>query len=263
MLGTFRTCRSARAAVFAAVTLATLLWPATASAADLFYNATIGLKVNDDARFFLNLTNEHYAVPERTAVAVVNRCPRPQDDYPVVMLLARLSGRSADAILTMRLHGTPWVDVFARTQVSPDVLFVGMDRDPGPPYGRAWGYWRNHGHDRDARAALSDDQIVDLAKLQIVSGYYHVSPYAVIAERQHGSTIERYAMVHGRPAGAVAAKQGHPEHAPRPEHGYDPHDTRGQGHDENHRHEKGHGHDEGHDQDNGHGHDEGNRPDGN
>ena len=142
MPGFVRTSRFARPAVFAALALAPVLWTAAASAADLFYNATIGMRVNDDARFFLNLTNQHYAVPESTAVAVVNRCPRPQDDYPVVMLLARLSGHSADAILSMRLQGQPWVDVFARTQVSPDVLFVGMDRDPGPPYGHAWGYWK-------------------------------------------------------------------------------------------------------------------------
>ena len=156
------------------------------------------------------------------------------------MLLARASGRSADAILSMRLHGQPWVDVFARSQVSPDVLFVGMDRDPGPPYGHAWGYWKKHAHDGDARTALSDAQIVDLAKLQIVSGYYHVSPYSVIAERQRGSTIERYAVAHGRPSGAVGAKQGHPA-----------------------GHEKGHGHDEGHGHDHGHGHDEGHHSDGN
>lgn len=233
MLGTIRTCRSARAAIFAAAAVATLFWPAAIPAADTFRDATIALHVGDDGRFFLNLTNEHYAVPERTAVAVVKRCPRPQDDYPVVMLLARLSGRSPDAILSMRLHGAPWVDVFARNQVSPDVLFVGMDRDPGPPYSHAWGYWRKRGMEGDARAALSDDQIVDLAKLQIVSGYYRVSPYSVIAERQRGSTIERYAVVHGRSAGAVPAKQGHP----------------GRG--------AGHGHDD------GHRHDHGNSPDGN
>ncbi|HYV84422.1 MAG TPA: hypothetical protein VFB49_00775 [Patescibacteria group bacterium] len=250
MLGTARLHRMLRPAVLAAAAVSILFPPAVASAADLFYNATIGLKVNDDARFFLNLTNEHYAVPEPTAVAVVKRCPRPQDDYPVVMLLARASGRSADAILSMRLHGAPWVDVFARCQVSPDVLFVGMDRDPGPPYGHAWGYWKKHDHGGDARAALSDVQITDLAKLQIVSGYYHVSPYTVVAERQRGSTIERYAVVHGRPAGAVAAKQGHPGHGPRPERGDDghgPHDQgHGQGHGAGHGHDQGHGHDDDH-----------------
>jgi hypothetical protein len=226
MLQDFRLPRSLRPAVFAAAAVMIWLLPAVTPAADLFYNATVGLRVGDDARFFLNLTNQHYAVPEPTAVAIVNRCPRPQDDYPVVMLLARASGRSADAILALRLHGAPWVDVFARTQVSPDVLFVGMDHDPGPPYGHAWGYWKKQSRGGDARAALSDAQIVDLAKLQIVSGYYRVSPYKVIAERQRGSTIERYAVVHGRPAGAATAKHGHGE---------------------------GHG--------NGHGHDGGHRPD--
>jgi hypothetical protein len=248
MTSTIRARRTPRL-VLAGTALAALLLPAAAFAADTFYNATIGLRVGDDARFFLNMTNEHYAVPEPTAVAVVNRCPRPQDDYPVVMFVARLSGRSPDAILAMRLHGAPWVDVFARAQVSPDVLFVGMDRDPGPPYGHAWGYWKKHGGSGDARTALSDEQIADLAKLQIVSGYYHVSPYSVISERQRGTTIERYAVVHGRPAGAVPARQGHPNHGQHPDRGENHGEGHGNGHDHGQGHGDGHGHSEGQDSD--------------
>jgi hypothetical protein len=247
-----RRFRPARLGAVAALGLAVLLLPGVASASDLFFNATLGLKMGDDARFFLNLTNQHYAVPEPTAVAIVNRCPRPQDDFPVVMLLAQVTGRDANSILALRLRGTAWADIFYRYHVSPDVLFVGMDRDPGPPYGNAWGYWRKHRGEHKDRMMLPDDQIVELTKLQIASSYYRVSPYSVIGERQRGSTVEHYAVVHGRPSGLVPARKGGQAGGPRPERGqgHQDHDQDappGQGH--------GHGHGQGHDKEHGSEHD--------
>jgi len=196
----------ARCAAAAALILA-LSGPALAG--DAFYDVTLGLNVGDDSRFFLNLTNERYPTPSQVSVAVVKRCPRPADDYPVIMLLASSSRRSPDAVLAMRLRGLTWTDILFELRLSPEVLFVGMDRDPGPPYGNAWGYWKKHGGRPDKRRfTLSDAQVVDLAKLQIASSYYRVSPYSIVGQRQHGVSVERYAANKGRPAGAGPAKSG-------------------------------------------------------
>lgn len=191
----------------AATLILSIVVPALAG--DLFYDVTLGLNVGDDSRFFLNLTNARYPALHQNSVAVVKRCARPADDFPVVMLLASESRRSPDAVLAMRLRGMSWTDVLLELRLSPDVLFVGMDRDPGPPYGNAWGYWKRHGGRPDKRRfALSDAQVVDLAKLQIASSYYHVSPYAVVGQRQRGVSVERYAVEKGRPSGEAQAKNG-------------------------------------------------------
>jgi hypothetical protein len=196
----------ARSAAAAALILSISL---PALAGDVFYDVTLGLNVGDDSRFFLNLTNDRYPAPQQVSVAVVKRCPRPADDFPVVMLLASESRRSPDAVLAMRLRGMSWTDVLLQLNLSPDVLFVGMDRDPGPPYGNAWGYWKRHGGRPDKRRfALSDAQVVDLAKLQITSSYYRVSPYAIVGQRQRGVSVERYAVSKGRPSGQAPAKKG-------------------------------------------------------
>jgi hypothetical protein len=194
-----------------------------------FYDVSLGLDVGDDARIFLNLTNDYYAPPPQVAVQVVKRCARPENDYPVILLLAQASHRSPQAVLDLRLKGLSWADVMFQLRVAPSALFVGLDHDPGPPYGKAWGYWKHHKpHDR---FAISDRQFVDLAKLRIASGYYKVSPYTVISERQRGVSVERYAADRHRARhpekGAKPSKAG--EHGPGQGHGHGQGEGHGQG----------------------------------
>lgn len=217
---------SRRAVLLVAAAVAMALGPSAALAADLFYSATLGLPIGDDARFFLNLTNQHYAAPAPLATSIVRRCPRPEDDFPVVMMLAHAAGRPVDAVLSLRLRGLSWAEVMTRIDLSPRVLFVGLDHDPGPPYGHAWGHWKSHGDrpgaERAAPYAIADAQVVDLAKLQIASAYYRVSPYTIVGERQRGVTVERFAVMHGRPSGSVDAANhsGGPQGGKRPAKGH-------------------------------------------
>jgi hypothetical protein len=209
----------------AALVLAAAAAASPVRAGDVFFDATLRLPLGDDARMFLSVTRTQYAQPETQAAALVQRCRRPQEDYPTVMFLAAAS-RSPEAVLDLRLQGLPWSEVMTRLRIAPEPLFAGLDRDPGPPYGNAWGHWKNHrskGH-----PALSDEQIVDLAKLQIASRACGTDPYAVIEGRHRGLTVEQ----------VVAEKT-------RPERGRE----HGHGHDPGHGHGEGHGHRPDHDPD--------------
>lgn len=158
--------------------------------AALFSDATLSLGLHDDARVFLNVTNDYFAPPPAVAVELVKRSPAPEDDFPVVLLLARASRRPPEQILRQRLDYLSWSDIMLRLNVSPAVLFAGIDRDPGPPYGKAWGHWRKH--PRGERFVIRDRDVVDLAKIQVAAGYHRVSPYTIIAERRKGVTVEHY-----------------------------------------------------------------------
>ena len=191
--------------------VAVLLLAATApavQAGDLFYDATLALNISDDARFFLNVTNRHFAMPEPQAVNVLKRCPRPENDYPVVLLLARASGRRADTLIALRQKGLPWSDVMVRLQIPADRLFAGLDRDPGPPYGHAWGHWKNGKRARGPRetATFDDLMVADLARLQIASAALRISPYTIIAERRSGVSVERFVVMRSQPSGSSPAK---------------------------------------------------------
>jgi hypothetical protein len=164
--------------------------------AAVFYDATLSLGLRDDARVFLNVTNDYFAPPPTMAVEVVKRCRAPEDDYPVILLLARASRRPPEEILRLRLDYLSWSDIMLRLNVPPAVLFAGIDRDPGPPYGKAWGHWRKK--PRGERFVIRDREVIDLAKIQVAAGYHRVSPYTIIAERNKGVTVEHYVAERNR-----------------------------------------------------------------
>jgi len=157
--------------------------------AETKYDIALGLKVSDDTRIFLNVTNDHFAPPEQEATAVVRRCRHPEDDYPVVLFLSHASGMPAGKVLDLRLQGLSWADVMFRLRVGPNVLFARLDRDPGPPYGKAWGHYKKH--KKGGRIALSDGDIIGLSKLQITARHYGVDPHVIVSERSKGVSIEK------------------------------------------------------------------------
>jgi hypothetical protein len=198
-------------AVFAAAGLGS----APARAADVFYDASLALRISDDARFFLNVTNRYYG-SQQQAVEVLDRCSNPDVDFPVVMFLAQVSGKRPDVVLSLRRKGLPWSEVMVRLQVPPDRLFTGLDRDPGPPYGHAWGHYKDHQGRGEKPSFVEDDRTVqDLVRLQIASNALRVSPYTIVSERQRGMTVDRFVVIHSQPSGVVAAKssvsRSHPE----------------------------------------------------
>jgi hypothetical protein len=209
--------RTAVVLLAAGLAAAALSLPASA-ATDLFYDASLGLPISDDARLFLNVTHNYYG-SSRQAVGVLSRCADPADDFPVVMFMAQASGRRADAVLAMRAKHIAWSDVMVRLQVPPDRLFAGLERDPGPPYGNAWGRWKKTRGGRGGKPAplvLDDRAVQDLVRLQIASGALRVNPYTIVSERQRGMTVDRFVVIHSQPSGAVAAKN---TRGPRPEKG--------------------------------------------
>jgi hypothetical protein len=208
-------------AVFAAAGLAAT----PARAADVFYDASLALAISDDARFFLNMTNRYYG-SQQQAVQVLDRCPNPDVDFPVVMFLAQISGKRADAVLSLRRKSLPWSEVMVRLQVPPDRLFAGLDRDPGPPYGHAWGSYKDHrAHGEKGPFVVDDRMVQDLVRLQIASGALRVSPYTIVSERQRGMSVDRFVVIHSQPSGVVAAKS----------HGPKVHPERGEGYGQAHR----------------------------
>lgn len=220
-----RTCPTIRRTLIGALALlAPSLVTLPAHAGDLVIDAGLSIELSDDARFFLNLSNRQYAPPQPVAIDVLKRCPRPTDDFPVVLFLAEAAHTTPAAILDLRLRGRSWGEIMISLRIPADVLFTGMDRDPGPPYGHAWGYWKKHRASKSPWR-LDDPDIVGLVKLQTVSSYYRVSPYRVTVEVQRGRTVEAYAVAHGQPPMEVVTKNpkgkvkgkahANPQHGPK------------------------------------------------
>jgi hypothetical protein len=213
-------------------TLATLVLAIGAATApvraSVFDDATLDLGLSDDARIFLNVTNDHFGPAPQVAVDLLRRCRVPEDDFPVVAYLARVSKRPPETILRLRLDYLSWSDIMERLTIPTSVLFTGLDRDPGPPYGKAWGYWRKH--PRETSLRFRDRDVVELVKLQVGSRSQRVSPYTIASARQQEVTVETYVAERNRgkyskaKGGSHAPGQAKPKGSGKPP-GHDkPHD---------------------------------------
>ena len=52
----------------------------------------------------------------------------------------------------------------------------------GPPYGKAYGHYKQHEHDYK-RVVLVDEDVVNLVNLRFISDYHHVAPEIVMDMR--------------------------------------------------------------------------------
>jgi len=129
--------------------------------------------VHNDSQFFLNLAVADSGFSRPALEPYLPRLRYLESDLPVVLYLARTSGRSVEFIIGLRSQGLAWSVILDRCHVAPDVLFVGIDRDPGPPYGNAWGYWKKQGR----RVRLSDNDIAGLVHVQYGSRWLSTGTY--------------------------------------------------------------------------------------
>jgi len=175
-----------------ALVLATGTAPARAGASfDFLFSMD---QVGDDHQYFLNLAVGNYGYGRAVLEPVLPRLRYVEVDLPVVLFLANESGRGVDSIVALRARGMPWSAVFVELGVPLDVLFAGIDQDPGPPYGRAWGHWRNN--PRGVR--LDDGEVASLVEVQIGSRLAGVRP-GELARGRGGDVAAYVAERKGRP----------------------------------------------------------------
>jgi hypothetical protein len=176
------------------------------------YDVAVGMNLNEDTRIFLNVTNQTWRPP--VAATFIQGCADPEDDFPVIAFLAYHSHRSPSFVLNLRREGYGWSDIFFQLNVQPSVLFVGIDRDPGPPYGKAWGYWKKHYRPGTrTRYRIPDRDIVGLVKVQTASRHFGASPFAIIDAQRDGRrpevfTANRWKQKNGRQTWADSAYRG-------------------------------------------------------
>jgi hypothetical protein len=155
--------------------------------------------VTNDNQFLLHLAVGDYGFSRREIEPVLPRIRSVEEDLPVVLFLAATSGKSIEFIVGLRSESLTWSAVFGRCRVSHDLLFVGIDRDPGPPYGKAWGHWKNS----PKKLALSDDDIRGLVTVQTGRRLTGLSALEIAGAQGQGKPV----------AVVVADKKGRPHHA--------------------------------------------------
>ena len=175
--------------------LATVLFVCWSSAPN-----TSNAEVADDAlRIFAQTLANYYGIPQREVVVVHER-GIPDDELPVVFMIAREARVPAIDVVNLRLSGRHWDDILRSYHISPEVLYVEAPVENfGPPYGRAYGYYRNHPRNEWNKIVFEDDDVVNLVNLGVLSKHRGLPPRVIIDRRSAGNSfvaIDREFAVH-------------------------------------------------------------------
>jgi len=62
----------------------------------------------------------------------------------VVFFIADRAGLKPAPVIELRDLKKSWLDITIHFGLSPEIYYVPVTVDPGPPYGKAYGYFKKH-----------------------------------------------------------------------------------------------------------------------
>ncbi len=187
----------------AAFTLCSIVGPALAE-------TTVRIGAGTSGFEFGFLYSDHYHAEETVVHQCVDWVGEP--DLVVALQLSKVSGIELDVIVEWRRQGVAWYEITHRCHRSTEVYRVDLDRDSGPPYGRAWGYWKKH---PKQDIVLSDDEIRAFAALKAMSDYTGQPASQIVTQRKQGRSPRDIAAASKKHGKSMAEDTS----SPRPEHG--------------------------------------------
>lgn len=128
---------------------------------------------------------KYFNVPER-AVSTIKKKGVSDEELAVVFFIADRAGIKPAPVMELRDLKKSWLEITLHFGLSPEIFYVPVNTDPGPPYGKAYGYFKNHPRNEWKQIQLSDVEVVNLTNLRIFSKLYGVSPEDVIKWRAEG-----------------------------------------------------------------------------
>ena len=142
----------------------------------------------DGIKEFRLAIGDYYRVPE-TQVTVIRERQIPDEELPVVFFLAQRAKVSPDIIVNMRLGGKSWMDITYYYGMGADIYYVPVKTVNGPPYGKAYGYYKNRPKKEWKYIKLADDDVINLVDLRFISSHYGHPPDEVIKMRSDGKSF--------------------------------------------------------------------------
>jgi hypothetical protein len=217
---------------------AMLLAPATRAGVDISFgmNAPIG----DDGNLFFSISSRYFDREPRVVQDWGRRFPNP-DDLSAFLFICSRTRVAPDVVFRYRNAGSSWYDVGVRVGIPVETWYVPVSRDPGPPYGKAYGYYRKHQSDPHYRVRLTDRQVRDLVAVRMAHDYYGVSPEVAMDWRRNGTDCRTMMTREYRSRHRNDDRQAHNRDRGYDDHRDDHHDKsngkdKSKGHDDNDNH---------------------------
>lgn len=176
------------------ISLSTTIVLAAATCLHAQVGVGAGLKVSEGAvRDFHLAIGAHFGIEERAVVVLSTEIP--DSELPVVLHLAARAKVPPAAIVALRREKKSWMDITLHFGLSPEIFHVPVAIAPGPPYGRAYGYFRNRPRSGWGEIRLDDEEIVHLVSVKFLSDHHRCLPEDVLRiEVGSGGLVE----LHGK-----------------------------------------------------------------
>jgi hypothetical protein len=185
--------------------VAATAWTPAPAGVDIDFGMRVD--VGDDADLFLAVSSRYFDRDRATITDLGVRYTDP-DDLTVSLFLCRHTGADPGRIWNLRRQGLTWWQIGVRLGVPADAWFVPVTRDPGPPYGKAYGHWKKHRRGGPTPAALTDRDLRNLVAVRMLHEYYGVSVEVAMDWRASGESVRT--LVAREYRGRHAKAPGHP-----------------------------------------------------
>lgn len=148
---------------------------------------SIGLSVgNDGEKSFHLAIATHYKTTEK-AIGLVKKKGISDEELPVVFFLADRGGIKPEVLINLRLRGRSWADITHQLGLGAEIYYVALRGSVAPPYGKAYGHFKNRPRKEWNKIILSDTDIMNLVNLKFMSKHYGYPPEEVMKLRSKGN----------------------------------------------------------------------------
>ena len=159
------------------------------------------VKIGDDTDLFLNISSRYFNRDSGVVADLGLRYGNP-DDLSVALFLSNRTRRDPGEIWRLRKRGLTWFEIGARFGVPADAWFIPVRRRPGPPFGNAYGHYKNG---KIGGYRLSDVEARNLVSVRMIHEYYGVPVEVAMEWRASGKSIrtlmtQEYRSRHGKVA---------------------------------------------------------------
>lgn len=116
------------------------------------------------------------------------------NDYaPVAAYIASRAGVSPEQVNRVYLNsGSNWSRVILHFNIAPSSFFLPVPTNykVGPPYGKAYGYWKKSRSNPQNKIVLNSNDIYNLVHLNIIHDYYGTPVKDIINYRSKGNSFK-------------------------------------------------------------------------
>ncbi len=135
---------------------------------------------------FLLAVGDYYRIPQWEVILIRERGIPPYE-IPVVLFIAKRAHVEPKFITDLRLWGNTWLDITLRFGLGPEIFYVPIGvMVIGPPYGKVYGYYKSKSKKEWKTIVLSDDDVIKLSNLKLMSEHYGYPPEKIIKMRSGG-----------------------------------------------------------------------------